>query len=48
MLRADSVQQSLIIPIAEPAVSEVDRQFNVQILNLLPIGLWPHLLPTGR
>jgi hypothetical protein len=48
MLRADSVQQPLIIPIAEPAVSEVGRQFNVQILNLLPIGLWPRLLSARK
>src|ERR1700688_346504 len=44
MLRPDSVQQALIITIAEPAVSEVGREFNVQVLNLLPISLWPHLL----
>ena len=39
VLRADSVQQPLVIPIAEPAVCEVGRQFNIQLLNLLPIGL---------
>jgi hypothetical protein len=48
MLRADSVQQPLIIPIAEPAVSEVGRQLNVQVLNLLPPGLWSHLFSAGR
>jgi hypothetical protein len=48
MLRADSVQQPLIIRIAEPAVSEVGRQFHVQILNLLPISLWPPFLFTRK
>jgi hypothetical protein len=48
MLRTDSVQQTLIIPITEPAVSEVGRQFNVQVLNLLPIGLWPHRLSARK
>jgi hypothetical protein len=48
VLCADSVQQPLIIPIAEPTVFEVGRQFKVQLLNLLSIGLWHHLLPAAR
>ena len=48
VLRADSVEQPLTIPIAKPAVSEVGSQFHVQCRNRLPPSLWPQVFFVGR